>query len=61
VTAAQLAKKLISQCVAERIDELRDQWQQSEDKDERELLHCKVRATIELEDHLHGRLDRIVD
>lgn len=46
----------IKRGIAERITELQDAWLTEEDPAEREKLHARARATIELEDHLHARI-----
>lgn len=58
MTAAQKqALSWIKRGVSERIDELTEQWRASNDAAERELLHAKVQATIELEDKLSARIE----
>ena len=54
--AERQAAAWIKRAVAERTTELTDTWLASEDEAEREKLHAKARATIELEDYLSARI-----
>lgn len=51
----------IKQAITERIDELTEQWRASDDQVERELIHAKTKATIELEDKLSARIQNYTD
>lgn len=59
--AQRTALKWIKRAISERLDELHEQWQTSDDAAERETLHAKTRATIELEDKLHARISEYTD
>lgn len=48
----------IRRAVSERVDDLTDRWLKSDDTTEREALHAKVTATIELEDYLSARISQ---
>lgn len=49
------AQAMLARLLDERENELTDAWKASEDPAEREKLHAKLRATIELEDLLNAR------
>lgn len=51
----------VKRAVTERLAELHEQWQNSDDAVERETLHAKTRATIELEDKLSARIREYSD
>lgn len=55
------ARKWINQAITETVDDLVEQWKASQDPAEREAIHAKVTATIELEDILDARIGRHTD
>lgn len=54
--ARTLARAAIRKAVSERVTELTDAWLAADTTEEREELHSKARATIELEELLDARL-----
>lgn len=57
------ARMMLTAAIAERCADLHDQWQAvdaigQDGIDQREALHVKLRATIELEDILYATIDR---
>lgn len=49
------AQAMLRRAIDDREAELTDAWKASEDPEERERLHAKLRATVELEDLLEAR------